>query len=102
MQGTALCALSLVVAAACAPVAGAQSEPPRGGPFFRVGAGLGNASNTITGDGANHATGFVGTVQGGIGGQRVQFVVAFDWQPFQVESPVAAEAVSLWYLVGGV
>ena len=108
MRITAICTLLLLMAGIPMSLAGAQDEPPRSGPFARVGVGLGNATNTRF-VGTNDATGVVGSVQAGVGGQRVEFVLAFDWQPFKVESPVAegdpfgaGEAVQFWYLLGGV
>jgi hypothetical protein len=103
MRITTVYALLMLAAGSPVPQTGAQGEPPRRGQFLRLGAGLGNATNTITGgNGTNDATGFLGSVHAGFGGQRLQAVLALDWQPFRVQSAIADEAVRLWYLLGGV
>ncbi len=87
MRITTVYALLLLAAGSPVPQTGAQSEPPRQGAFLRLGAGLGNATNTV--GSTNDATGFVGSVHAGLGGHRVQAVLALDWQPFRVQSPIA-------------
>jgi hypothetical protein len=77
-----------------------QTEPPRSGPFLRLGAGLGQATSNNTGLRHEGKTGLLGDLQVGTGGRRVQAVFEVDWQAFKLPVPFREDAVSLVYLLG--
>lgn len=104
-----VCLLLGLAAAAPRSTAAAQAEPPRNGPFARVGLGIGNATSDAFSGPTEDASGILASAHAGFGGRRVQFVLAFDWQAFRIEDPgeyrgdpSSAGAGRFWYLLAGV